>query len=267
MNRKLFSIVIPIYNALEYLKRTVSSIRKYSSDYELILVDNGSNKETKKYLKSLKNVKLITLDKNYGFSRAVNLGILNSCGKYICVLNSDVIFLTEWENVIKDIFNKNRKIMAVGPLTNRTYGVQKIVFKEKMNMKKYRIFANLINLKYKNDFFKVHRLVGFCMFFREEIFRKIGLFDERFETGCYEDFDISLRIRQAGYGLAVAKGLFVYHNHHSSFNDYSHFYSCAIKNRKVFIDKWCRKALEFLDELDPFMEIPSDFYLKNGKDL
>ena len=85
-------------------------------------------------------------------------------------------------------------------------------------------------------------------------YESVGNLDERFGTGCFEDFDYCLRLRQAGWTLKAAKDVFVWHRHHASFAGYDHFHACAVKNREVFVDKWCRKALSFLDELDPLLE-------------
>ena len=92
---------------------------------------------------------------------------------------------------------------------------------------------------------------------KREAFESVGLMDERFGIGCYEDFDYSLRLRQAGWKLKVAKDVFVRHQLHASFSGHEHCFSWVIKNREVFVDKWCRKALQFLDDIDPELKTPA----------
>ncbi len=253
MAREKISVIIPVYNSLGFLKKCLKSLGKKTEDFELILVNNGSGPETERYLRSVKGAVLINNRTNLGFAKAVNQGMLAARSEFLAMVNSDIIFLDDWAGPVLKIFRENPGIGAVGPLTNRTYGVQRVILDKKVenDLGKLRKFSAALKMRFAGEFSRVHRLVGFCFAVRKELIGKIGLLDERFGTGCYEDFDYSLRIRQAGYSLAVAKDVFVWHNHHSSFNDYKHFHSCALKNRKIFVDKWCRKSLEFFDELDP----------------
>jgi len=269
MARKKISVIIPVYNSTALLKKCVESLKKETENFELVLVNNNSGQETVRYLNSLRGAVRVNNKSNLGFARAVNQGILASSSDILAVVNSDVVFLGDWAGPILRIFRENPKIGAVGPLTNRTYGVQRIVLDKKVegDFRELKKFSAVLKMRFAGEFFKAHRLVGFCFAVRKELTLKIGLLDERFGTGCYEDFDYSLRTRQAGYSLAVAKDVFVWHNHHSSFDDYDHFYACAVKNREIFVDKWCRKSLEFLDELDPCLETGQKEVLKNGKNL
>ncbi|MBU2529979.1 MAG: glycosyltransferase family 2 protein [Elusimicrobia bacterium] len=250
------SIIIPVYNGLPHLKKCVKSIYENSgSSFELIFVDNGSDKKTVEYLKSQKDAIKVFNKKNYGFAKAVNQGLRLASCEYIAVVNSDIIFYPAWlKNMLKILSKPN--IGMVGPMTNRTVGLQRIKLAKKIenNSKALEIFSNAMRMKFKDEYFLIHRLIGFCFVFKREIFEKIGLLDERFGIGCFEDIDYCLRIRQAGYKLAALKNVFVYHHNHGSFGGHDNFLKFAIKNREVFIDKWCRKALEFLDEIDPLLE-------------
>jgi GT2 family glycosyltransferase len=250
------SIIIPVYNGLPYLKKCVKSLYENSgSAFELIFVDNGSDTKTVNYIKRQKDAIKVFNKKNQGFAKAVNQGLrLASCDN-IAVVNSDVIFYSDWLKNILKILAKP-KIGMVGPMTNRTVGLQRIKLAKKIenNSKALEIFSNAMRMKFKNEYFLIHRLIGFCFVFKRELMDKIGLLDERFGIGCFEDIDYCLRARQAGYKLAAVKNVFVHHHHHASFGGHDNFLRFAIKNREVFIDKWCRKSLEFLDEIDPLLE-------------
>ena len=58
-------------------------------------------------------------------------------------------------------------------------------------------------------------------------------------------------LRQAGYDLAVAKDVFVRHHGHKSFGGFAAMASLARRNRELFLDKWCRQAQSFLDDVNP----------------
>ena len=84
------SIITLTYNKLKYTKKYVESLFKYTKDFELIIVDNGSTDGTREYLKSLDNIKLILNDENVGFSKGNNQGLEIAEGEYIAFLNNDI---------------------------------------------------------------------------------------------------------------------------------------------------------------------------------
>jgi len=255
--KPLISVIIPVYNAPADLRACVESLRRTARGlYELILVDNGSGPETRRYIAGLRGAVKIRHKTNLGFARAVNAGLKAARGKYLAVVNSDVAFYEGGLQGLADCLDRDPAAGACGPVTNRTVGVQRVVLAPKVEKDPdaLRVFAQAMSLRFGRDAYEVHRLVGFCFLLRREAFESVGNLDERFGTGCFEDFDYCLRLRQAGWKLKAAKGVFVWHRHHASFGGHDHFYAWAEKNRAVFVDKWCRKALEFLDEIDPHLE-------------
>ena len=98
MNEYLVSIVIPTYNKGKFIRKTVSSVLNQTySNLEIILVDNCSEPSTTKVLSDIQNlsskIRLIELKSNLGPSTARNIGITNSNGKYIFLLDGDDIML------------------------------------------------------------------------------------------------------------------------------------------------------------------------------
>ena len=89
------SIIIVSYNVKDYLRQCLRSI--YRSDlnnnsFEVIIIDNDSHDGTIEDLtKDFKEVKFKKNNKNYGFSKAVNMGINMAKGEFICILNPDII--------------------------------------------------------------------------------------------------------------------------------------------------------------------------------
>lgn len=257
MRKPKISVVIPVYNALGDLKSCLASLERTAKGlYELVLVDNGSRPDTRRYVAARRGAVRLRNASNLGFAKAVNRGLRAAKGDYIAVVNSDVAFFPGGLQGLAACLDADPAAGACGPLTNRTVGVQRVVLDGKVEKRPEALsaFAQAMGLRFPREGFEVHRLVGFCFMLRREAYESVGLLDERFGTGCFEDFDYSLRLRQAGWKLKVAKDVFVWHRHHASFSGHEHFHSCAVRNREVFVDKWCRKALEFLDELDPCLE-------------
>lgn len=101
------SVILPIYNAEDYLEKTLDSIINQSlNDIEIICVDDGSKDDTFKILKEYEKkdtrIKLIKQD-NFGAANARNKGIELANGKYLAILDADDIYET---NMFEKMYNK-----------------------------------------------------------------------------------------------------------------------------------------------------------------
>lgn len=97
MSEPFFSVVIPVYNRASSIVNVLNSVFEQTfSDYEIIVVDDGSNDrdELLTVLEEFSNVKLLLRD-NGGGGAARNTGIKEAKGKYIAFLDSDDYFLPE----------------------------------------------------------------------------------------------------------------------------------------------------------------------------
>ena len=93
----MISIIVPIYNCRDYIKKTIDSIKKQTlNDFEVLLVNDKSNDGSVSVIKDLikddARFKLISLDKNSGAAVARNIGIENAKGQYIAFLDSDDVW-------------------------------------------------------------------------------------------------------------------------------------------------------------------------------
>lgn len=91
MEKPFFSIIIPTYNREEFLKIAVYSvINQNFSDFELIVVDDGSTDGTKTMLENINDPRLrFYTNKHAGVSAARNFGLTQAQGEFICFLDSD----------------------------------------------------------------------------------------------------------------------------------------------------------------------------------
>ena len=90
------SVITLTLNKLEYTKNFIESLKKYTKDFELIIVDNGSTDGTVEYIKSMPEIKLIQNTENKGFSAGNNQGIEIAQGEYIGFLNNDILLYPNW---------------------------------------------------------------------------------------------------------------------------------------------------------------------------
>ena len=178
------SVVIPTYNRVELLKRSIDSvINQTIKPFEIIIVDDGSNDGTevmvKKKYDSLKLIK----QKNKGASAARNSGIKASSGEWICFLDSD----DEWKN------NKLEKQITF-VANNSDY---KFFHSNEIWIKNgKRINQKKKHKKYGGDIFKkcldMCRISPSSVLINKNIFEEIGFFNENLVV-C-EDYELWLRI-------------------------------------------------------------------------
>lgn len=99
MREDLVSIIVPVYNAEQFIEETIKSVLKQTyKNWELILVNDKSNDKSadiinENYLKD--NIRLINLEKNSGAAIARNVGIEEAKGKYIAFLDADDLWKKE----------------------------------------------------------------------------------------------------------------------------------------------------------------------------
>ena len=87
-----FSVVIPSFNRISYLKKSVNSVLYQSyKNFEIIVIDNNSSDGSQDYIKSLNNskIKLLITDNFGSIAKSRNIGIENAKGNWISFLDSD----------------------------------------------------------------------------------------------------------------------------------------------------------------------------------
>lgn len=191
----LITIAIPTWNNLEQLEWCIDSLFKYASySFNVVVVDNGGKGEVEKLL-SAKDyaIKVITSDKNLGWMGAINL-VLEDCNtEYFCMMNDDVVFTPSsqmfWPKLIEHF--KDDTVGAVGPCSNFVSGPQSLMAQD----------TSII--------FNATTLIGFCSLVRTGLIQQLGGLDESLPGG--DDFDLSIRIREAGYHLRVDKTAYLHH--------------------------------------------------------
>jgi GT2 family glycosyltransferase len=235
-------IVIVVHNALPFVRRCIESIKKHTDyPFNLVIIDNCSNYETKIYLKTL-NAKVITNLKNYGFGYANNQGIKISVSEYICFLNSDTIVTENWlSKLIKILEQKNAGI--IGPVTNCISSEVQLIKdfpaseNDELTIQNYAV--NRFK-QYSYETIETTRLIGFCMLTKREVLDEAGLFDDRYKFN-FEDDDLCLRVIEHGYKLFCSNGIFVFHFGSQSFKEKYNVITCDTileKSKELYIDKW-----------------------------
>ena len=186
----LISIIIPCYNDAEYIEQAVlSALNQTYTNTEVIVVDDGSNAETKVVLKKLepKITKLITQD-NKGQSTARNVGIKDAKGEYILILDSDDFFEPTFCEKAIPVFLKNNEIKIVTCEANLLFmDGSKEVYKPKG--------GSISNFIYSNG------ALGTSLFKKED-WQNCGGYDESMRKG-FEDWEFFIRLLKNGGTVEV----------------------------------------------------------------
>ena len=243
-------IIIPVWNRKEDLNACVDSIEKNTQySHRLLIVDNGSGPETASYIDNLKktqgeNLQLIRNEENLGFIKAVNKGIKASLAEYVCLLNNDTIVTPGWLEEMVALIEKHTSIGIVNPSSN---GLGQNL-PEGVTPNEYALKSKSQN----GQFVELGSAFGFCMLMKRKLFSEIGLFDEIYGMGNFEDTDFSLRAKEKGYKSVRALASYVYHKESSSFKLCRSFNKDFEKNKKIFESKWgaTKRVVIVLKDID-----------------
>ncbi|MBI3538574.1 MAG: glycosyltransferase family 2 protein, partial [Chloroflexi bacterium] len=105
----MISVIIPTYNGLRFLPTCLNALRAQTDrDFEILVVDDASRDGTRELLaRDYSDARVIALEKNRGFARAVNAGIRAARGDCIALLNNDTEADAHWLEEIQRAFQTN----------------------------------------------------------------------------------------------------------------------------------------------------------------
>jgi GT2 family glycosyltransferase/glycosyltransferase involved in cell wall biosynthesis len=225
---KKVSIIIPVYNALNYLKQCIQSIQNSNcdTDYEVIVINDCSpDKEVDKYLMQLNypNIKVYANEVNLGFVGTCNKGMDLANDNDVCLLNSDTEVTQKFLDKIQKIAYADPSIGTVTPMSNSAsilsipFYCQESPLPDGLTPEKANLILESI---YLDEIPVLPTGNGFCMYIKRELIDCIGKFDEQnFGKGYGEENDFCLRAHEAGFLNVADVSTFIYHKAHASFNE------------------------------------------------
>ncbi len=221
------SVITLTYNKLEYTKKFVESLYKYTKDFELIIIDNGSTDGTVEYLKSLGGIKTIFNTENLGFSKGNNQGIEIAEGEYIGFLNNDILLYPNWFEECEKVFTQENAAFVSPRHVNPHYDNTN----ENSYIKYFQSKFNYVT-SYEKSF---DECVFSCVLTKKNVLNEIGIFDEIYTPAFFEDNDIKYRAIDAGYGVFVCNTVCFYH--FGSITSVNHNQNLE-KNRAYYYSKY-----------------------------
>lgn len=243
--KKVFLIILH-FGDVKITQKCIESILRYEKEFEeIIVVDNTNKLKIESGELRINSIKIIRNNDNLGYAGGMNKGIEYAMSKktdYILLLNNDILFEKPiLKALIKHIENK-KEVGIIGPSIKFVRDSETIYdMGGKVNMLFGRTSHNEVN---ENEMLKPNLQVfdseiaracgtqgseftegrvrydrvveadyvsGCCMLIKNDVFMKVGLFDEMFFL-YYEDVDFCLRAKKAGFKTIVLPDVYVFHN-------------------------------------------------------
>lgn len=210
------SIVIVNYNGHKWLKLCIPSLIKTEySEFEIIIVDNGSTDESIEYLKNSweSYIKIVQLRENSGFAEGCNIGIRQAKGDIIALINNDMEVDKDWLKAAVQALLSNRTVAAVQPKIMQHEDKEKI-YCAGLSVDKFGLCLSIGSGETDHGQYDyLSEIWGSCggaMVAWKHLLIKAGLFDPSFFI-YYEDVDLSWRIKLSGYNILLVPSSLVYH--------------------------------------------------------
>jgi hypothetical protein len=212
------SLIIVSWNAKAFLLKCLQSVSQEATqcDSEIIVVDNASTDGSAALVKKqFPQMKLITNDTNLGFAKGTNIGIRQSKGKYICLINSDVVVKKDCISRAARFMDDNARVGILGPRILDADGkVQRscMGFPTLWNtfcrsfaldslFPKSKLFGSyLMNYRQHDSTRSVDVINGCFWMVRRAALEEVGLLDERFFI-YGEDIDFCRRLHDADWDV------------------------------------------------------------------
>ena len=237
------SVIIPVKNRERTIADAINSVLKQQTGFpfNLIIVDNHSTDETVQWLREQQDIRLILNNENYGVAKGYKQGINISKGENILLLNNDVIVTPNWLYNLDTALWSKSEVGAVGCLSNYVSNRQKIHVNYQ-DITSMLDFAKNFNVQDSRKYELRDKLIGFCFLVKREVVEKVGLLDEQFFPGNFEDDDYCMRISKANYKCVLCKDTFVHHFGSIYFKENNMDYKKILKENKIeFNEKWNKK--------------------------
>jgi len=242
------AIVIVSRGNIEYTRLCLQSIWNATAypAFEVVVVDNGSDRDVVAALHSMAEaeprLKVIEAGENLGFAKANNIGI-SAAGEceYVVLLNNDTVVTRGWLSRLLHHLD-TPDVSMVGPVTNWA-GNEARIEVDYTSVANLERFAEVYAREHRGRTFEIPMLAMYCVALRRSLLDRIGMLDERFGIGLFEDDDFALRARRAGGKLICAEDVFVHHWGQATFSTMTiaEYEALFDRNRQKFESKWSVK--------------------------
>jgi GT2 family glycosyltransferase/glycosyltransferase involved in cell wall biosynthesis/2-polyprenyl-3-methyl-5-hydroxy-6-metoxy-1,4-benzoquinol methylase len=223
--RRIYDIVIPVYNAFEHLERCLASVLAHTpTRHPVYLLDDAStDPRVLPFLKSAAernpHVRVVEAERNAGFVANANKGMALTRHEVV-LLNSDTEVTSGWLERMERCLESDPAIGIVSPLSNKATILSVPVFNKDNELPEGmtpEAAAALVARHSRRTYPRLPVAVGFCMLITRKTLKKVGLFDAGFGRGYGEESDFCRRAWAEGIEVAACDDAYVHHYGKASF--------------------------------------------------
>ena len=254
------AIVILNWNGADCLNKFLPILidKTPLEDTEIIVADNGSTDNSLEILKKFNSIRIIKLDKNYGFADGYNKALAQVDAEYYILLNSDIEVTDNWLEPLISYLDTNPDYASCQPKVrsyqNRAYfehagAAGGFIDKYGFPFCRGRVFAEIEEDKGQYDTnTDIFWATGACMVVRANLFHECGGLDGGFFAHM-EEIDLCWRFRNRGWKLACIPSSTIYHvggatlNYENPFKVYLNFRNSLLMLYKNLPKKDIRKIM------------------------
>ncbi|MBQ6238171.1 MAG: glycosyltransferase family 2 protein [Bacteroidales bacterium] len=216
------AIVILNWNGRPMLERFLPSVvANTTGDAEVVIADNGSTDDSIEFLKTnYPSLRLILMDKNYGFAEGYNRALAQIDAEYYVLLNDDVEVTPGWTDKVVALMDSDPRIAAAQPMLKMfdrrdhfeyAGGAGGYIDKLGYPFCRGRIFSTIEqDTGQYNDTRDVFWATGAAMFVRSAVWKELGGLDGDFFAHM-EEIDFCWRARNHGYRIVATSDAQVFH--------------------------------------------------------
>ena len=178
----LISVIIPLYNAEQTIRKTLDSILQQTySNIEVLVIDDGSTDSSNAIVKSYNDTRIKLIEKaNGGVSSARNLGIKYAIGDYIAFCDSDDVWDLQKLEIQANVLRRDLSIDFIG--CNRNNEQTRVIF---------HTYSKLARIEFRDMLLKTFPQTSTAVI-KRTVFNDVGMFDEQQKYA--EDGNLWLRI-------------------------------------------------------------------------
>lgn len=231
----LLSIVFPNWNGNKSeLEPFLWSVKKSffpKNKLETIMVDNGSTNDCVSFVeKKFPWVKIISLDRNYGFTKAVNIGVKKSSGDCVFVANNDIVLEKNCLHALVSYLKINPNVGVVGGKILDLQNTKKLM----CGALNYNYLTGSFGFKPNHDQTQDVDWVAGCGFCTpKKVFNKLGGLDEGFFFAS-EELDFCLRAKYSKFSVVYHPKAVLWHKSGATIyrREYKDFFNLEIQKSK-----------------------------------
>lgn len=195
------SIVIPNYNGMAFIEACLRALLTDAPGAEILLVDNGSTDGSRELvMERFPGVKVLALEKNYGFCRAANEGMKKASSPYVILLNNDTEVLPGFTDALVSALQLEPRAFSAGAKMIQLHHQEKIDDAGNFYCALGWAFARgkdkSVEYYEKSD--EIFAACGGAVIYRKAILEHIGYLDEA-HFAYLEDIDLGWRAKIAGF--------------------------------------------------------------------